>query len=526
MHPEPNGFGDPVATVRHYRRDVPSAELLAALIDQSEDMVTILNPDLSWRWSSAGALRMMGDLDHDDPAQLVFNRLHPDDQALAGHIFNTVLAEGGTQSERFECRVLGGDGTWHAIESLVSVLIDDPKVRGIVVQSRDVTIRRQVLDDLARSYDRLHTLVANLHTGILVEDDERRLMVVNQTFCDLFALVTPPESMLGGTLDSLGVRARDLVLDPGAVERRTTEILSERSLVVGNRVVLTSGRVLERDFLPLVVDDSYYGHVWLFRDVTAEAMAEEERRLLAEQQRTDIARLEALDEEKSELLATISHEIRTPLTSIVGFAELLEAELSEPAQAQLRGRVQVILRNARQLRRLSSDLVELDRLEAGSAEFAVEEVAIDRLLREALAALGPLAAEHGVTLASGVVPGTRLRVDPVRISQVVDNLLSNAIKFTPRGGVVELRGRPTECAWVVEVVDTGIGIPDEELGSLFTRFFRGSAARSGDTPGRGLGLAISKAIVEMHGGTISVASTPGDGTTVTVVLSGSTRGSD
>jgi signal transduction histidine kinase len=221
---------------------------------------------------------------------------------------------------------------------------------------------------------------------------------------------------------------------------------------------------------------------------------------------------------KDEFVATVSHELRTPLTSIVGYVELLldplDGEL-DPAQGEY---LKVVARNARRLERLVGDLLFLAQVEAGRLELATRPVDLSALARTAIDGARPMAEDKGVQLDLDCARCGEVEADPVRIEQLLDNLVSNAVKFTRSGGRVDVSIRPGGDQVVLDVSDTGIGIPEGELGRLFQRFFRASSATSREIQGTGLGLAIAKTIVEAHGGTIGVTSEIGAGTTFTVRL--------
>jgi signal transduction histidine kinase len=244
----------------------------------------------------------------------------------------------------------------------------------------------------------------------------------------------------------------------------------------------------------------------------ARAEAEAAQRLLTEQN----DRLRELDRLKDELVSLVSHELRTPLTSVRGYVELLlDDHALTPDQRRFLG---IVDRNSRRLLELVSDLLLLAQLDAGKLALEKRPVDLERLVRECVETASPEAEARGLEL---VVHAERLPDvlgDRVRLGQVLDNLVSNALKFTPSGGRVEVRLDVTDGAAVVEVADTGLGIPLEEQAHLFDRFFRSSRAEENAVPGTGLGLAITKAIVERHGGRIALRSSEGNGTTVRVEL--------
>lgn len=228
---------------------------------------------------------------------------------------------------------------------------------------------------------------------------------------------------------------------------------------------------------------------------------------------------QAAERLKGEFFGMVSHEMRTPLTSIIGYAELLADVEAENLSEQGRSFVEVIERNARREMRLVGDLLILVRIEAGTFTIDLEAASLAELAREAVDAALPRADGAGVTLSMHVAADLPpLAGDPHRLGQVLDNLLSNAIKFTPEGGEVELHLSRENQAAVVEVRDSGIGIPADEQKRLFDRLYRASSATRRHIPGVGLGLTIVKAIVEAHEGKVSVRSEEGVGTTFRVEL--------
>jgi signal transduction histidine kinase len=246
---------------------------------------------------------------------------------------------------------------------------------------------------------------------------------------------------------------------------------------------------------------------------TARAEAEAIQRLLSEQNK----RLQELDRMKDEFVSLVSHELRTPLTSIRGYLELLfqQGDNLTPEQQRFLG---VVDRNSERLLHLVGDLLFLAQIDAGRLAIEQEDVDFEEVVRDSVEALRPIAASRGIDLVASITPLSTLVGDRARLAQVLDNLVSNALKFTDEGGHVSVSLRADGDHAVVEVEDNGAGIPRAEQGRLFERFFRTSRATQDAIPGTGLGLAITKAIIERHGGRISVESEEDLGTTVRVEL--------
>jgi PAS domain S-box-containing protein len=254
-------------------------------------------------------------------------------------------------------------------------------------------------------------------------------------------------------------------------------------------------------------------------DVSAQKQAERDREALLTQTQEQNERLRKLDRMKDEFIALVSHELRTPLTSICGYLELLLQDdvMAELPEAQLNW-LDVIDRNAERLLRLVEDLLLTAQTSAGNLALEKAELDVAAVVAQAVQAGTPVAAARGISLTCSTEPLPLANGDRLRIGQVVDNLVSNALKFTPAGGNVEVRAYPHRSAVRIEVTDTGMGISDDEQSQLFERFFRTARAQEEAIPGVGLGLSISKAIVEAHDGRIAVRSKEGVGTTFFVDL--------
>ncbi|WP_373561461.1 sensor histidine kinase [Streptomyces sp. rh34] len=229
-----------------------------------------------------------------------------------------------------------------------------------------------------------------------------------------------------------------------------------------------------------------------------------------------------LEEQRKAMVSDVAHELRTPLSNIRGWLEAAQDGLADPDPAF----VSSLLEEAVLLQHIIDDLQDLAAADAGVLRLHPEPVEARELLSQVAAAHQARAENAGVTLAvTGTAPGPALRADPVRLRQVVGNLVSNAVRHTPEGGRVTLRAYASDegdGAVLVEVADTGSGIPSEDLPHVFDRFWRAEKSRSRRTGGSGLGLAIVRKLVEAHGGTVDATSVEGKGSTFVLRLPGTT----
>ena len=228
----------------------------------------------------------------------------------------------------------------------------------------------------------------------------------------------------------------------------------------------------------------------------------------------DITSMKELERIKRDLVSSVSHELRTPLTSIKGFAETLEEEVDE----KNRHYVEIIRRNTDRLINIVRDLLLLSQMEEAGAGIEAEEVDLRKLTENTVRIFDGQLKEKGLALALDIEPGLpMISADPFKVEQMLINLLDNAIKYTDRGEV-RLAMKNEDRKVVIEVRDTGIGIPKAKLSRIFERFYVVDKSRSRKTGGTGLGLSIVKHIVLLHGGEISVESEPNQGSTFIVKL--------
>src|SRR6266850_2295238 len=304
-----------------------------------------------------------------------------------------------------------------------------------------------------------------------------------------------------------GGRVRDLLLAAGYRSLLAVPLLSEDE-VVGALVV---NRRVPGEFPPRVVD-------LLRRFGTQSALAIQNARLFREIE--DKSReLESANRHKDEFLASMSHELRTPLNAVIGFSEVLLERMFGEVNDKQEEYLNDILSSGRHLLSLINDILDLAKIEAGRMDLDVEDFELAPDIDNALVLIRERATRKGLTLDTALPAGLgNVRGDQRKIKQVLVNLLSNAVKFTPEGGRIEVRAERVDGHAEVSVIDTGIGIASEDHDAVFEEFRQVGTDYAKKHEGTGLGLALSRKFVELHGGRIWLKSRPGEGSTFTFTI--------
>jgi PAS domain S-box-containing protein len=251
----------------------------------------------------------------------------------------------------------------------------------------------------------------------------------------------------------------------------------------------------------------------VIRDITERKQAEAAiAQRSAELEKANEA-LRTADRYKDEFLSVISHELRTPLNFITGFASILDDEVAGDLNATQHEYIGKIMNGADRMLELVNNLLDMSRIQAGKLHIEPEFTAYAPIVEEALAPLRPLSDQKRIALALDIQTDPDLMVDARRLTQVLTNLVDNAIKFTPEGGRITVRVREVGGELLTEICDTGPGIAAESISKLFRPFSQVDMSSTRRVGGSGLGLTISKALVEAHGGQIGVHSQPGEGST-------------
>lgn len=353
--------------------------------------------------------------------------------------------------------------------------------------------------ELAREKNSLQSILTSLGEGLMVVDTDLRVVMWNQAAERMTGFKT--EEVIGrpcaGILHTAtekepnicatGCPVEAAFAQHGPVSRHdmSTYVLSRNGSKVP--VSLTASPLFDEE-------DRARGCVVVLRDITQE---------------------KEIDQLKSDMISTVSHELRAPLTPIIGFAEMLQ-DGSLPSEKRARF-LRIIIDESRRLSGLVDNFLTLSRIEAGRFELNLQEVEVRGIVEEVI---GMEAGQHPSHELLNQIPADfpLIRADRDRIKRVIYNLITNAVKYSPSGGPVRVRGRDLDGNVEIVVEDQGVGIRRQDLPKLFRRFQRVNREATPHVPGTGLGLSICKNVIQEHGGTISVQSEYGKGSTFTIRL--------
>ncbi|HEX6981085.1 MAG TPA: PAS domain-containing protein [Alphaproteobacteria bacterium] len=440
------------------------------------------------------------------------DHVHPDDRAhVIGRISSAVDSGAASWSEEY--RFLRADGTYATVLDRGFIVRNSAgqavRMVGVMI---DLTALRQRERELQASENRYRTVVESVAEIIFQTDAEGRWTFLNPAWTDI----------TGFSIDeALGRPFLDFV-HPADRERNAAQYRSllesgkdhgryevrYRTKDGGERWVEVFARVM-RDEAGAVS-----GGLGILKDITHLKLAEAELRRAKEE-------AEAANRTKSEFLANMSHELRTPLNAIIGFSEIMRDELLGPlGDKRYRQYASDIHSSGAHLLEIINDILDLSKIEAGKHELIEETVELPSIVKGCFLLLAERAQSGDVALIQRLPEDVPvLRADPRKIKQILLNLLANAVKFTPAGGSVTVTAaREPDGGIALSVTDTGIGIDPEHFERVMAPFGQVDSGLGRKYEGTGLGLPLARAFTELHGGKLELASSPGEGTRVTIRL--------
>jgi PAS domain S-box-containing protein len=394
---------------------------------------------------------------------------------------------------------------------------DDNNVIGGVAVITDITARRQAEESAHTAYRQLAFHVESSPLAVIEWDSDFRVSRWSESAERLFGWKA--EEVIGKHVNEWQFVFADDVDAVALVTNRQREGVEVHG-VLRNRNYTRDGSILFCEWYNSVLHDDrgqLVSVLSLVLDVTARKAAEDDRAALLIRERDARKHAEEADRLKDEFLATLSHELRTPLTSILGWASMIRSgEVEGPNATRA---IETIERNARSQARLIDDLLDVSRIITGNLRLDLHPLNLVPIVEAAVDALRPTADVKGIQIRTETSGACLVKGDPNRLRQVIWNLLSNSIKFTQRGGVVAVKLACVDSTVRLTVADTGEGISPEFLPYVFDRFRQAEGSISRKQGGLGLGLAVVRHLVELHGGSISAESGGlGHGSVFTVEL--------
>lgn len=437
---------------------------------------------------------------------------HPDD--IQGDLSHSKrMIDGDISTFALEKRLLRKDGSQVWIRLTAASVTHDAEgqVKYGFAVCEDITSIKQAEQALQESEARFKSMADSTPVAIFIMDAEARTTYVNKDWRDYTGLSF--EELLGTGWQEL-IHSDDLTSYKDLLYQA---VVLQESFQYEVRIRQADGRYgwfLITGIPRYAPDGEFLGHIGTSIDITPRKLVE---------QSLERARFQAdeANRKKSEFLSFMSHELRTPLNTILGYSQMLGMGVVGPISASQKEYVDYVISAGEHLLKIVSDLLDVAKIEADKMSLYLERVELAPLVDNINMMVAGMAGFKNITLNFDLSPDVHfIEVDPSRFKQILINLISNAIKFNKQDGTVSVRFKLAEDRqwFIAEIEDTGIGIPPHQASRLFTKFSQTDATASLNHEGAGLGLALTKELIELHGGVISVTSALDQGTTFTVKM--------
>ncbi len=429
-------------------------------------------------------------------------------------VFNRV--KNTQKAEFFEEKHINSKGEVEWKHRILYPVLDQKRsgIEMVIGYAIDITDIKKTQQEKESISSRLSTLITSLNSGVLLEDENRNILVTNEDFCSMFEIPTTPDQLIGINCSNSAEESKHLISNPDEFVNRIDKIISERKISLNEEIKFKNGKIYERDFIPIYNNDIYLGHLWEYTDITSRK--ESEKLLIkAREEAEESKRL------KQKFLANMSHEIRTPMNGVIGIVHLLERTDLDSSQKKY---LNILKDSSEHLLHIINDILDVSKIEEGKLQIVKSPIQLDIIIEGVVQNLKSRATDKNLILeVSGLdIFNSYLLADPVRLRQVMLNLLSNAIKFTHKGKVSIncnlIKNNPSTLEFSISVNDTGIGIPKSRLPIIFDAFDQISLDTTAQYGGTGLGLNIVKDLVEKMDGNIKVESEEGVGSSFILEL--------
>ena len=472
-----------------------------SLVESAPDIIATL--DLDYELTFVNRLPSGVDIQIEDIiGNSVFDFLTPEHHDRFRQACQKVAKTSEAASYEIQGRI---SGNWYA--SCIGPIKRDDKIVGFVLTSTDITDRKQAETQLQKSEERLRRAVLNAPLPIMIHAEDGEVILISRTWTELTGYTPEDMQTVSKWLEHANSEKSKQIQEYLAHVHQTKERITEGQY----EVITKAGKKQIWEFSSSslgALPDGRQLVISMALDITERIKAQQ-----AMQNAKETA--EYASRAKSDFLANMSHELRTPLNAIIGFAEILRDELVGTLNPEQKECVRDIRVSGQHLLEMINDILDLSKIEAGKMVLHPELFPIVDAVQEVNAIIKALALKKNITLTLDYQQNSTIEADRVKVKQIFYNLLSNAIKFTPEGGKVTTHLEITPTALHVQVIDTGIGIAEEDQMKLFAPFTQIDTSKSRRYGGTGLGLALTQRLIELHGGDIRVTSEEGKGSNFT-----------
>ena len=460
------------------------------------------------------------------PGQEVLDRVSPDHRERVRQALSTAAVYGGFDVSFRVPSTQGGRPIWIDARGQAFGRTEEDGYSRIIGVALDVTEERMAQARAQAAESRLRDAIESVSEAFVLWDRQGRLLLCNQNYRNVFSL-EPRLLKPGASREEVNRFAQLAIVNEmpspdGRKGVREAELSDGRWIQISERRTAEGGLVMTAADITAIKTQEEARRLneeQLQKAVVSLERSQEQLSELARKYEMEKVRAEGANKAKSEFLANMSHELRTPLNAINGFSEIMVGEMfGGLGDARYKGYAQDILSSGQHLLALINDILDMSKIEAGKMSLKFEPLMLEEVVEDAVRLVRNRAEAAGLALNIDFPHLPEVDADYRALKQVLLNLLSNAIKFTPRGGRVTVRaeGRrdPLGEHIRISVQDTGIGIAQDDLARLARPFEQVENQHSKTTQGTGLGLALTKSLVEMHGGVLDMQSAPGEGTMV------------